>query len=268
MGAVHVECQEDGQVAWSEECKLLEYHRGRGVFYPLIQVRKQASLASHAPGTGEAEVVGSHFATTVALAGGALLFFYELGVNSSSNPLLRAALSCALLVFTVFSAERVRLSRKNPQSSRGLEERLASLLGLVASRAGTSTTKSEHASQAVQAISWHPHLNTFAVAQMDAYKDGSSEYVAFYDMNSEQWLPTVVKHQFQRVITCLQFQPNAGGTIAVGCEEGICLWNFEPAHLVSPAAPNLHGPDTALSAWMSWCAPPPRPHSSFVSTNN
>ena len=31
---------------WTEERKMLEYHRGRGVFYPLIQVRKPAPAAA------------------------------------------------------------------------------------------------------------------------------------------------------------------------------------------------------------------------------
>ena len=52
--AVHVDVDSDtSQVAWSEERKLLEYHRGRGVFYPLIQVRAQGNdLPGSVPAEG------------------------------------------------------------------------------------------------------------------------------------------------------------------------------------------------------------------------
>lgn len=210
---MHVECQDDGQVAWSEERKLLEYHRGRGVFYPLIQVQKPAPSSmfqSLNPAAGEGSIEhespSSPFAAVVAVTGGLLLIFYELSINDSGNPLLRAVLSCIILALAVLSADHVRLYRKDPQSARSLEQRFASLLGLLTTSPGKRTNNKGQASQAVKAITWHPYLNIFAVA----LSGESSEHLAFYDMDAEQWRPTVVKHQFQRAITCLQFQPNSG----------------------------------------------------------
>lgn len=253
-----VECQEDGQVLWSEERKLLEYHRSRGVIYPPIQVQKQTpeSLSASQTATSGcgAEAGGARkIATMIAFAGGLLLIFYELAVNNSGNPVLRAILSCAFLGLTVVSADRARLSGKDPQSMRGLEHFMSSLLGLLP-MPDASTGTSANPSQPVRAIAWHPYLNMFAVALMDANKLDSSEHIAFYDMDAERWLPTVVKHQFQRAITSMQFQPNSGGSIAVACREGICLWHLEPhtTHNLHEQASNTTPPESALSAWMSW----------------
>ena len=246
---MHIECQDDGEVAWSEDRKLLEYHRGRGIFYPLIQVRNPASSSTGQPPVAENSCkhdssASSRNSVLAAFTGGILLCVYELCFNRSGNPLLRALISSIVLFLVVLNADRVRPSRKNPQSAHGLEQLLASLLGILAMPADRSSSKKRHA---VKAISWHPYLNTFAIALMG----DSSEHVAFYDMDLEQWQPTVVKHEFQRAISCLQFQPKSGGNIAVACQQGIALWHFEPARLATTAAPVPNAPD-AISAWMSW----------------
>ena len=81
--AVHVDVDSDtSQVAWSEERKLLEYHRGRGVFYPLIQVRAQGNdLPGSVPAEGGDDHERGHFSTSVAVAGSLFFFFYELGLQ-------------------------------------------------------------------------------------------------------------------------------------------------------------------------------------------
>jgi hypothetical protein len=277
---VHVELESDAsfvdnQVAWSEESKLLDYHRGRGVFYPLIQLRKERQAASSSTrasaesedGTEHVRLSGGwHFSAAVAVAASLFLFFFELSVNSSSDSLMRAIVSSAFLICAVLSADRLRVCSKDHKLSLVLEKKFASLLGVAGASAPALDRDKGRAMQTVQALSWHPYLNMFAVALKDAYKDSSSEHVAFYDMDAEQWLPTVVKHQFQRGVTCLQFQPHSGGNLAVSCDEGICLWHFEPAQLVSHAS-NPHAPDIALSAWMSWFAQPPTSHYSLSSSH-
>ena len=240
-------------MAWSEEGKLLEYHRGRGVFYPFIQVQQQESApASAVASAGDDQTTPM----LVVVAGCLLLVGYELGIHVNGSPVFRALLGCAILVLAVLSADRIRFSRKDPQAARGVERRLASLLGLDARPTGASTIDATSASQPVKALSWHPYLNRFAVALgkghfVRNFKNESSEHLAFYDMDAEQWLPTVVKHEFQRAISCLQYQPHSGGSIAVTCQEGICLWNLEPAQVGSQASSN-YGAETAIAAWMSW----------------
>ena len=250
--AVHVDVDSDtSQVAWSEERKLLEYHRGRGVFYPLIQVRAQGNdLPGSVPAEGGDDHERGHFSTSVAVAGSLFFFFYELGLQGGSGCVLRAVVSSVVLILAVLAANNVGLSHKDPLTSYGLERRLAELMGLAAEPAARGRNQARD-KNAVKALSWHPYLNMFAVALSDTQKNCGSEHVAFYDMDAEEWLPTVVKHQFQRSITSLEFQLNSGGNLAVACEEGICLWHFEPAQLVSQGSTPI-GADAGLSAWMSW----------------
>lgn len=35
-----------------------------------------------------------------------------------------------------------------------------------------------------------------------------------------------MEHEFQKDINCLEWKPNNGSTLAVGCKDGICLWNI------------------------------------------
>lgn len=251
---MHVALAPDGQVAWSEEGKLLEYHRGRGVFYPFIQVQGRVQDPPARPAAeGEPERASP---AIFVVAGGLLLLGYELGVNADSSPLLRALLAFGILVYAVVSADRARCSRKDPQVTRGVERRLAALMGIDARPQEAGAGEAALPSQPVKAISWHPYLNRFALALSKGhfarpYKNESSEHIAFYDMDAERWLSTVVKHEFQRDVACLQYQPNSGGSLAVGCREGICLWSLEPAQAVSQTG-SAPAAETAVSAWMSW----------------
>ena len=289
---------------WTEERKLLEYHRGRGVFYPLIQVQTPAparaapsrAAASGGAGEGSGEPpVGTHLPVMVAVVCGVLLVLWELSMSLSPDAWLRALVSCAVLVLSLLSADRARLSGKDPKYG-GLASWLGSLGGSP-SDPRPSTQRGD--SQPVKALAWHPHLNMFAVALADA---SMGEYVKFYDMDAEQWLQTViftaslrflspapptrllsdsnveppvhtgcvrdthththththtpraqiVKHQFQSAISCLEFQPHGGSNIAVACQEGIGIWQLEPAHHASPRTDQLVASDNCLSAWMSW----------------
>ena len=73
------------------------------------------------------------------------------------------------------------------------------------------------------------------------------------------YLHSVLKHQFQRDISCLQFQPNSGGSLAVGCAAGVCLWKLEPTRDPGSTAPGsgVEGGRTATglspdAAWMTF----------------
>ena len=241
---------------WTEERKMLEYHRGRGVFYPLIQVRKPAPAAATTSlrdpplhEGGGATSSGTTFPAMVAVVGGVLLVVFELRISLGPDAWLRALVSCAVLLLSLLSAHSMRPSAKGQKFAHG---GLAAWFGSdgaspADSRAGTQREDS----QPVRAFAWHPHLNMFAVALADASKS-ASEYVAFYDLDAEQWLQTVVKHQFQSAISCLEFQPNGGSTIAVACQEGIGIWQLEPAHHAPPHTDQTRPLDNCLSAWMSW----------------
>ena len=47
-----------------------------------------------------------------------------------------------------------------------------------------------------------------------------------YDLQRTQWLPLRLSHEFQTNIKCLEWQPMSGSRLAIGCENGICLWRI------------------------------------------
>ncbi|KAK9768708.1 hypothetical protein K7432_000461 [Basidiobolus ranarum] len=84
----------------------------------------------------------------------------------------------------------------------------------------TATLPSDQKSHSpVKCYSWHPYKQMFAIAhRMDV--------VYVYDMNSEAWFPQGLTHEFQKNITCLEWKPNAGATLAVATSNGVCLWRL------------------------------------------
>jgi hypothetical protein len=90
-------------------------------------------------------------------------------------------------------------------------------------------TRAQRSQGPVAAFGWHRYLNRFAVG----LKDGGTDFIGLYDMDSESWLPTVLKHQFQRGVTCLQWQPKAGGCLAVNKTPP----TLPTSHVVAPHHP-------------------------------
>ena len=73
-----------------------------------------------------------------------------------------------------------------------------------------------------------------------------------YDEDVSGWLPFKLKHQFQRDITCMEWQPLSGTGLAVGCQSGICFWR-----LTSPSdtTDNNTGNTSQKNAWCEFlCA--------------
>ena len=100
----------------------------------------------------------------------------------------------------------------------------------------------------VHAFGWHRYLNRFAVS----LKDGSNDFIAIYDLDAEAWLPTVLKHQFQREVTCLAWQPNAGGSLCVGCSRGVCTWRMEPTSDAAHQGGQGGSPAPPDAAWATF----------------
>ena len=71
----------------------------------------------------------------------------------------------------------------------------------------------------IKAIAFHPYLKRIAVARDD-------DVVCVYDLQRTQWLPLRLSHEFQTNIKCLEWQPMSGSRLAIGCENGICLWRI------------------------------------------
>ncbi|KAJ1492861.1 hypothetical protein T484DRAFT_1880295, partial [Baffinella frigidus] len=213
------------------ERKLLDYHQAQGVFYPLIQVAStpppsSAGSSPQPPSSPDGVANGANLQlqASIALAGGLVLLIlsgrgWDGGDASLWNGVLSAGFfACFILYLTV---------QAYPHLRRPFDNALLDLLRLRDESPVLDTPRalsSPGRAHAVQGLAWHPHLNRFAVA----LRDGTTDYIALYDMDKELWLPTVLKHQFLKGVTCLQWQPNSGGSLAVGCAAGVCLWKMEP----------------------------------------
>jgi len=238
------------------ERKLLDYHQAQGVFYPLIQVASTPPPSSSAAGSppppsspdGGANGASLQLQASIAATGGLVLLIlsgrgWDNGDAGLWNGLLSGAFfACFVLYLTV---------QAYPHLRRPLDNALLDLLRL----RDESPSLATPCAPAVQGFAWHPHLNRFAVA----LRDGTTDYIALYDMDKELWLPTVLKHQFLRGVTCLQFQPNSGGSLAVGCAGGVCLWKLEPsrdpggvAGVRGAEGGGTQGGQTADAAWMTF----------------
>ncbi|RUS22848.1 WD40-repeat-containing domain protein [Endogone sp. FLAS-F59071] len=106
----------------------------------------------------------------------------------------------------------------------------------------------------IRCIAWHPYRPILAVAHR-------ADIIYLYDVKNEAWSTQVLVHEFQKDITCIEWKPRAGGVLAVGCRNGICLWkvNVDPA---DAAPPNLGSTKTTSTSFFS----SPRSPSAFDDT--
>lgn len=72
----------------------------------------------------------------------------------------------------------------------------------------------------IRSMAWHPHLDMVAVAHKD-----NGVYV--YEKKGEMWTCQVLFHEKMKDITCIEWKLRASGTLAVGCRQGVCVWNLE-----------------------------------------
>lgn len=80
-----------------------------------------------------------------------------------------------------------------------------------------TTNGSAHEDRSIRGLEWHPYLQIVAVA-----KESS---VYFYNANAQEWDGRVLEHRLQQNIKCLDWAPNSGGILAIGCENGLFLWD-------------------------------------------
>jgi len=93
----------------------------------------------------------------------------------------------------------------------------------------------------IRAFSWHPYKQMFAVGLRN-------DCIYIYDLTIEAWLPIILKHEFQKSIYCIEWKPQSGGTLAVGCLHGICIWSISRENLpgISKEEKELQNP------WMNY----------------
>ncbi|KAK7577995.1 hypothetical protein V9T40_010200 [Parthenolecanium corni] len=76
----------------------------------------------------------------------------------------------------------------------------------------------------IRCVKWHPHCNKFAIVsakdEVHVYSTGSS-------------FTSVLKHRKQQYITCIAWRPLSASDLAVGCSEGVYVWNIEPNSIVT-----------------------------------
>ncbi|RUP51915.1 hypothetical protein BC936DRAFT_144552 [Jimgerdemannia flammicorona] len=98
----------------------------------------------------------------------------------------------------------------------------------------------------IRCIAWHPYRQMFAVAHKD-------NVIYLYDLKNEAWSTQVLMHEFQKDITCMEWKPRAGGVLAVGCRNGVCLWKVS-VDPTDAAPPNL-GPTKDFRPSTSFFSP-------------
>ena len=78
----------------------------------------------------------------------------------------------------------------------------------------------------VQAVAWHPYQQRLAIAMRGKNRACSAR---IYDVARQQWLDVQLDHAFQLDVTCMEWAPLSGATLAVGGVGGVCLWRLLPA---------------------------------------
>ncbi|XP_068084668.1 aladin isoform X2 [Anabrus simplex] len=99
----------------------------------------------------------------------------------------------------------------------------------------------------IRCLAWHPHCTKLAVAAWD-------DSVRVFSSNSN--LTPVLKCKNQRAISCLAWRPLSASELAVGCEEGVYVWQVDPNSVVTHPSTNCatilkrygHSPVTSI-AW-------------------
>jgi hypothetical protein len=78
-------------------------------------------------------------------------------------------------------------------------------------------------------LDWHPHMQRCAigignvVSVSDLYEEGDSGHEG-YSVRAQKWTKPL-RHDRQRDIACLAWQPCRGTALAVGCRGGVCIWS-------------------------------------------
>eukprot|EP00898_Chlorokybus_atmophyticus_P001074 jgi/Chlat1/1968/Chrsp158S02280 len=82
---------------------------------------------------------------------------------------------------------------------------------------------SDGSSGVARAMAWHPHQLRLAICPATA------DPVLLYDLEQASSSPATLVHKLQREVTIVAWRPHAAATVAVGCREGVCLWQVSLA---------------------------------------
>jgi len=80
-----------------------------------------------------------------------------------------------------------------------------------------SAKRNQTPERPIRAFAWHRYRQVFAVAKSD-------DSISIYDLITQQWSPVCLRHELQKNITTIEWQPLAGAVLAVGCEAGVVIW--------------------------------------------
>ncbi|KAF9293346.1 hypothetical protein BGZ88_005493 [Linnemannia elongata] len=92
--------------------------------------------------------------------------------------------------------------------------------------AGTYNTIVRHdklAKLLIRKVAWHPHQPLLAIALWN-------DSVWVYDLSVESWYSCGLSHPAQSKISSLEWKPMSGVVLAIGCRDGVALWNVYRDH--------------------------------------
>ncbi|XP_073988138.1 aladin WD repeat nucleoporin isoform X2 [Rhodnius prolixus] len=90
-----------------------------------------------------------------------------------------------------------------------------------------SLEDSDKFNEPVVCMNWHPECSKLALATRD---DTVTLFCASTSINP------ILKAKSQRKITCVAWRPLTSGELAVGCSEGVYVWNMDPTTFVTRPA--------------------------------
>uniref|UniRef100_A0A0V0GAL8 Putative aladin n=1 Tax=Triatoma dimidiata TaxID=72491 RepID=A0A0V0GAL8_TRIDM len=85
----------------------------------------------------------------------------------------------------------------------------------------------EKCSEPIVHMNWHPECTKLAVATRD-------DTVTLFCANTS--VNPILKAKAQRRITCVAWRPLTSGELAVGCSQGVYVWNVDPTTFVTRPA--------------------------------
>ncbi|KAJ3167129.1 hypothetical protein HDU88_002466 [Geranomyces variabilis] len=129
---------------------------------------------------------------------------------------------------------------------------LSKLQDLTFSSSASSKQLKASNNSPLRALAWHHSRQVIAMAHRQ-------DSVHIYDLVSEKWLPpppSGLKHDFQKDVTAIEWNPQLGTLLAVTSRFGVCLWRL----VFDPPPSNYHAPNgvpdfiddsSACHGWMS-----------------
>eukprot|EP01130_Rhizamoeba_saxonica_P008489 TRINITY_DN3440_c0_g1_i3.p1 TRINITY_DN3440_c0_g1~~TRINITY_DN3440_c0_g1_i3.p1 ORF type:complete len:395 (-),score=76.93 TRINITY_DN3440_c0_g1_i3:79-1263(-) len=73
---------------------------------------------------------------------------------------------------------------------------------------------------AIVDLAWHKYQQKFSIATTNGV-------IYMYDLNNNAWSTSPLYHDFQKNIKSITWKPLAANILAVGCENGYCIWKYK-----------------------------------------